>query len=205
MNAEKFKSRLKDVFQSGLPGLKAQLVAAPPFRASSFTVEDVKVARQASVVWLMYPEEGEWKGVLIKRAPDDGVHSGQIGLPGGEREDADGSDLECALRECWEEVGVKLDKGYVVGALTPLYIPPSKFYVRPYFAVVSEKPQFVLDPKEVSEVLFIGSDRLCGEDLWSDFKMNGVEVPGFELEGNVVWGATAMMLAEISECIKFAQ
>ncbi|MAO46924.1 MAG: coenzyme A pyrophosphatase [Crocinitomicaceae bacterium] len=205
MNAEKFRSRLKVVLQSGLPGLKAHLVAAPSFRKNSFTVEDVKVARQASVVWLMYPEKGEWKGVLIKRAAYDGVHSGQIGFPGGEREAADGSDLECALRECWEEVGVKLDKGDVVGALTPLYIQPSKFYVRPYFAVVDKKPQFVLDPKEVSEVLFICVDRLCGEELWSDFKMKEGLVPGFELDGNVVWGATAMILAEISECIKFAQ
>ena len=121
MNAEKFRSRLKVVSIWIYFSLKLILW---PLRLleSSFTVENVKVARKASVVWLMYPEEGEWKGVLIKRAPYDGVHSGQIGLPGGEREAADGSDLECALRECWEEVGVKLDKGDVVGALTPLYV-----------------------------------------------------------------------------------
>ena len=74
MNAEKFKSRLKDVFQSGLPGLKAQLVSAPPFRSSTFTVEDVKVARQASVVWLMYPEEGElmlWQSNLTHGYSDN--------------------------------------------------------------------------------------------------------------------------------------
>ena len=79
-----------------LPGLSSQLKASPPFRAGSFSEEDVKVARRASVVWLMYPNNGTWEGVLIKRATYDGVHSKKIGLPGGERDNGDNTDLDTA-------------------------------------------------------------------------------------------------------------
>ena len=199
---EKLVEKLRLKLASELPGLSSQLVAAPPFRANSFTEEDVKVARKASVLWLMYPCDDGWEGVLIVRAPYGGVHSGQVPLPGGERDDCDDCDLETALRECEEEVGVRVEREQVVGALSPLYIPPSKFHVRPYVACLDSKPEFVLDTVEVSKVLFLKMSRLCSMDLWRDYKMKGVIVPGFEIEGNVVWGATAMMLAEISDCCR---
>ena len=63
--------------------------------------------------------------------------------------------------------------------------------------------QFIPDEVEVSEVLTLSLDRLCSEDLWRDYKMKGEVVPGFDLEGNVVWGATAMMLALFfSDCCR---
>ena len=202
MEEEKLLGELRDKLACDLPGLESQLVAAPPFRASSFSDEDVKVARRASVMWLMYPTAEGWGGVLIKRAPYDGVHSGQIGLPGGERDACDESDLACAIRECEEEIGVVVEKEQVVGALSPLYIPPSKFFVRPFFACLPERPNFILDEVEVSEVLFLSLDRLCSDGLWGEYEMKGVLLPGFELRGNVVWGATAMMLSEISDCCR---
>jgi len=194
------KLRVKMV--EDLPGLASQLVAAPPFRASSFSEEDIKVARRASVLWLMYPCEDGWEGVLIVRASYDGVHSGQVALPGGEKDKCDKNDLDAALRECEEEIGVRVERNKVVGALSPLYIPPSKFYVRPYVACLDFKPEFVLDEVEVSKVLFLKISKLCSEDLWREYKIKSKIVPGFEIEGNIVWGATAMILAEISDCCR---
>ena len=202
MKEEKLIEELRLKLECELPGLSSQLKAAPPFRAGSFSKEDVRVARRASVVWVMYPNNGAWEGVLIKRAPYDGVHSKQICLPGGERDNGDKNDVDTAIRECFEEIGVQLKELDIVGALTPLYIPPSKFFVRPFVACLLCKPQFILDEVEVSEVLTLSLDRLCSEDLWRDYKIKGEVVPGFDLEGNVVWGATAMMLAELSDCCR---
>ena len=199
---EKLIDNLMDVLSKGLPGLKSQLIAAPPYRANSFTEKDLMEARKASVVFIIYPNDNKWKGVLIKRASYNGVHSKQIALPGGEREPADTSDLDTAIRECEEEIGVRLKKTQIIGALSPLYIPPSRFYVRPYLAYLESKPQFNIDPKEVGEVLFISMERLCSENLWAEFEIKGIKVPGFKLDGNVVWGATAMMLAEIADCCR---
>jgi 8-oxo-dGTP pyrophosphatase MutT (NUDIX family) len=202
MEEEKLVEKLRFRLLHELPGLSSQLVASPPFRVNSFSKEDVLEARKASVVWLMYPCDDGWEGVLILRSPYDGVHSGQVALPGGERDECNESDLETAIRECDEEIGVSVKRDQIVGVLSPIYIPPSKFFVRPYFACLDSKPEFVLDEVEVSKVLFLKLKRLCSKELWSKYKMNGVEVPGFELDGNVVWGATAMMLAEISDCCR---
>ena len=199
---EKLVAELRHKLENDLPGLKSQLVAAPPFRANSFSNEDVRNARHSSVVWLMYPCDDGWEGVLIVRAPYEGVHSGQVALPGGEKDDCDLNDLDTALRECEEEIGVRISKKEIVGALSPLYIPPSKFLVRPFVACISEKPEFILDEIEVSELLFLKLERLCSDDLWKNYKMKGVKVPGFEIDDKVVWGATAMMLAEISDCCR---
>tara|TARA_Y100001954_G_scaffold70125_1_gene76808 strand:+ start:520 stop:1161 length:642 start_codon:yes stop_codon:yes gene_type:complete len=199
---EKLIDELRKVLSNGLPGVKSQLKAAPPFRANSFTDKDVMEARKASVVFIIYPHDNKWEGVLIKRASYDGVHSKQIAMPGGEREPGDASDLETAIRECEEEIGVSLVKAQIIGTLSPLYIPPSRFFVRPYLAYLNAKPQFNIDPKEVGEVLFVSLERLCSDNLWAEFEIKGNKVPGFELDGNVVWGATAMMLAEISDCCR---
>jgi len=83
---EKLISELRKVLSNGLPGVKSQLKAAPPFRANSFTDKDVMEARKASVVFIIYPNDNKWEGVLIKRASYDGVHSKQIAMPGGESE-----------------------------------------------------------------------------------------------------------------------
>ena len=128
MEEEKLVEKLRLKLAHELPGLSPQLIAAPPFRANSFSKEDVLEARKASVVWLMYPSEDGWEGVLIVRSPYDGVHSGQVALPGGERDECDTSDLDTAIRECEEEIGVLVKREQIVGVLSPLYIPPSKFY-----------------------------------------------------------------------------
>jgi len=202
------KSEVKNIIQglaerlsAELPGLKEQLKAAPPFREGSFSVADIEVARLASVLWLMYPGgKNGWEGVLILRAQYDGVHSKQVGLPGGERDAVDVDDLGAALRECEEEIGVRVGRGNVLGALSPLYIPPSKFFVRPFVAWLPEKPEFTLDENEVEGLLFLSVDDLCSDGFWSTYKVKNIMVPGFELEGNVVWGATAMMLYELKVC-----
>ena len=192
---------LAERLSAELPGLKAQLMAAPPFREGSFSVADIEGARQASVLWLMYPggEDG-WEGVLILRAKYDGVHSKQVGLPGGERDAVDVDDLGAALRECEEEIGVRVGRENVLGALSPLYIPPSKFLVRPYVAWLPIKPEFTLDDNEVDGLLFLSIEDLCREGFWSTYKVKNISVPGLELDGNVVWGATAMMLYELKVC-----
>jgi len=52
----------------------------------------------------------------------------------------------------------------------------------------------------VADVLTMGLSELIEGRVWSRYEMKGIKVPGFELKGNVVWGATAMMIAEFIEC-----
>lgn len=184
-----------------LPGLRSQLKAAPPYRPLEIIELDLEKARRAAVMLLIVPSKLEgWELVFILRAPYDGVHSNQIGFPGGEVDDVDEDLLGTALRECFEEIGVEVGRENVLGALTELYIPPSKFLVQPYVALLDNRPKFTPEVTEVSEVLTLGLGELFDGGVWSRYKIKGSRVPGFQIKGNVVWGATAMMIAEFIEC-----
>lgn len=197
-NSEIFK--LAKTLDAGeLAGFKSQLKAAPPFRESYFSKERLENCRNASVLILLFPSKddvNEIEGVLIERSEYDGVHSKQIGFPGGERDSDDVDDVATAVRECKEELGVKVSLESVLGPLTPLYIPPSNFLVKPYVAWLSSRPLFTIDPKEVASLLFFQVSYLIDERNWLDYTVNDVVVPGIKFGKHLVWGATAMMLRE---------
>jgi len=192
--------KLAEILEAGeVAGLKSQLKAAPPYRESCFTKENLANCRNASVLILLFPSKddvNEIDGVLIERSEYDGVHSKQIGFPGGERDSNDVGDIETAIRECKEELGVKVELENVLGPLTPLYIPPSNFLVKPYVAWLSSRPLFSIDPKEVNSLLLFQVSDLAEESNWRDYTVNGVLVPGIKFGKHLVWGATAMMLRE---------
>src|SRR5258708_20970256 len=78
--------------------------------------------RLAAVLVLLYPLDSVLHFPLMRRAEYEGVHSGQISLPGGKREDGETFE-QTALRETREEFGVSAPVE-ILGALTPLYVPP---------------------------------------------------------------------------------
>ena len=187
----------------GLPGWSAQKLACPPGRLKEGMTEDL-AARRAGVVALLCPNaQGQWSLVFMRRTQDGSSHSGQLSFPGGAEEASDWADLvRTALRECEEEVGVALDEAHLVGAMTPLYIPPSSFWVQPVLAVVDELPTFVKEPIEVAEILVIPLSGLpCAGETWPTQRFEGRRgtfmSPGWDVGGTVLWGATAMMTAEV--------
>ena len=191
------------VASHGVPGWSAQKLACPPGRPKAGMTED-RAARRAGVVALLCPNDhGQWSLVFMRRTQDGSPHSGQLSFPGGAEEASDGGDLvRTALREFEEEVGVALDRSHLVGALTPLYIPPSSFWVQPVLAVVDALPQFVKEPTEVAEILVTPLSRLPAPGIvWPTKRIASrrgtVESPGCDVGEGVLWGATAMMTAEV--------
>ena len=191
---------LAKILEAGqVAGLKSQLKAAPPYRERDVSPERLRNCRNASVLILLFPSKedvNEIECVLIERSEYDGVHSKQIGFPGGERDDDDVDDVHTAIRECREEIGVKIMSDSILGSLTPLYIPPSNFLVKPYIAWLSSPPLFSIDSNEVASLLLFQISYLNDENNWRDYQVNGVMVPGIKFGKHLVWGATAMMLRE---------
>ena len=173
-----------------------------PTRAQA-EAEGVAV-REAGVVWALYPGEDGINGVLMVRTARGGVHAGQVSMPGGQREPGDADLLAAGLREFEEELGVRLDRSAVVGTLTPLYIPPSRFYVEAAVAVLDAVPQWAPDPEEVARVLACPCEALLHPEALQSVAVRvraGVHapMPAYCVDGEVVWGATAVLLAEFSE------
>jgi 8-oxo-dGTP pyrophosphatase MutT (NUDIX family) len=200
--------RLKEGLKSPLPGREAQMKMASARRIKDGTIYQApENPRRASVLILLYPVGDRANLVFIQRNEYDGVHSGQISFPGGEKEPPDKTPEQTALREAWEETGISPESVIVIGELTELYIPPSNFMVRPIVGYCIERPEFNADPGEVQRVIEIGLENLNNQDNITVEKIfipggYSITAPCYKVDGDIIWGATAMILSELLEIIK---
>lgn len=181
----------------------AQLQMAPDHRAGTLSPDRVGTPpKQAGVLVLLvdYHDGAGLRVVLTRRSDKLRGHRGQISFPGGRRDPDDESFAACALRETCEELGLCDDRITPLGALTPVYIPPSHFHVHPTVAHYDGQPQFRPNPAEVADVFDFPLRDLLDERFVAaaDYDFNGqrVRVPFFQVNGYQVWGATAIMLSE---------
>jgi 8-oxo-dGTP pyrophosphatase MutT (NUDIX family) len=156
--------------------------------------------KPGGVIILLYEHEGDIKFPLIKRPEYAGAHSGQVSFPGGKAEPGEDA-VQTALRECEEEIGVDRKLLKVIGQLSDFFVMPSNFMVTPVIATIDHPPIFKPDAYEVARILEgdIGSllkiDAVKQKEILAAGKYRMI-APHFEIDGEVVWGATAMMLNE---------
>ncbi|PVW15692.1 NUDIX hydrolase [Marixanthomonas spongiae] len=210
MDFSEFEKRIVKVKKMELPGEAIQFKMAPIARLKELK-EQARLkqnARKAGVMALFYPSEtNETHLILILRKTYKGVHSAQIGFPGGKLEPEDRSLKETALRETEEEVGVSRKVVSVLKQLTEIYIPPSNFFVQPFLGMTHTTPHFVKQDDEVEALvevplsLFMDDTTLVTKKITTSYATN-IDVPAFLLNNHVVWGATAMMLSEVRELLK---
>lgn len=206
---------LQKRIQQPLPGYQAQLglYSAQGLNdyqkhLQNFEQEsDKNPSRQSSVLILLYEKDGQLFLPLIQRPEYEGVHSGQIALPGGKVEPEDEDIIATALRETWEEIGVGTEHIKVLGTLTSVYIPPSRFWVNVVLAYSLSIPDFIPDKREVASVIefplshlsypeFIEEREVIRSQQWK------MKAPGYVYENHFIWGATSMILSELRELVK---
>lgn len=198
------KSKLRSLLEGKLPGKEAQFKMAPESRPS---ISHDKNCRNAAVLLMFFKEENMLKTVFMRRNEYDGPHSGQISLPGGMRERSD-SDLSItALRETEEETGVISSQIEIVGKLSPLYIPISRFCVHPYLGWFEGSPQFKPDKTEVQylfypEVREFSDPKNCKYGT-INHRTGTIETPYYSIQNEIVWGATAMIMSEFTSLIGY--
>jgi 8-oxo-dGTP pyrophosphatase MutT (NUDIX family) len=204
---ENFARSLKLEILKGLPGTEVQWQMASSDRmVRSFPRTPVPDAKVAAVLILLFPNRGSVHTVFMQRPDYKGIHGGQISFPGGKREDSDSDIIYTALREASEETGVKPSGISVINTLTPLFIPVSNTIVTPVVAWMNLKPDFSHHPGEV--VFLFDGDLLRFMDP-ATIKIMPMQIQGekisvkyYDYDGNVIWGATAMMLHELLTIIR---
>lgn len=207
MDFDRLIARLEMVLNTPLPGQKAHRLMSPlPVDARRFDPKIPLNHRKSGVLLLFYPEKEGAFFPLIKRPEYVGFHSGQVALPGGKMELEDASIIQTALREAEEEVGIKQEEVKILGQLSDLYIPTSNFLVSPVIGFLDYRPNFVPEAKEVSRIISADLPLLLHPDTRKqtvlDFGKNGkLTTPYFEIEGEIVWGATAMILSELIQLL----
>lgn len=196
-----FVEQLRGDLSAPLPGRAAQHRMAPRPRSGDYSDTARQETRQGGVLALLYPIDGRIHLALILRPTYSGVHSGQVGFPGGGREENDADLAETALREAHEEVGIDPAQVLVLGQLTPIYVFASNYLVQPVVGWTAQRPSFHPDPYEVALLIEASLDELMDDgnrrdETWQ-LRGRSVEVPYYLIQGQTIWGATAMMLSEL--------
>jgi len=193
---------LRRALAGRLPGLPAQERMAPSTRR--LEILDRTHWKRAAVLILLYPVDGELRFPLTRRHEGLPHHPGQISLPGGSLEKGEGPE-EAALRETAEELGIDSSAIEILGRLTPLKIPPSGFEIDPFVGYLPARPRFVPEEREVVEVIEASLDLLSSKEAIGieERQLRGglSAVPYWKIAGHKVWGATAMVLAELGELL----
>jgi 8-oxo-dGTP pyrophosphatase MutT (NUDIX family) len=209
MDFQEFLQFVPKIIDVALPAFDAHIKMAPVHR-----VEDLKKMdfsknnpRIAAVLMLFYPKNEQTHIVLILRNAYEGIHSAQVGFPGGKYEQEDDDLIFTALRETHEEIGIDPKTIEVVKSFSELYIPPSNFLVHPYMGICNLELVFVADPIEVAAVIelplsvFLSEKTVVDSEVKTSYS-NSSAVPAYKIESHIVWGATAMILSELKEVLK---
>ncbi len=197
-------ARLARRLKMTLPGEAAQAKFQPELGHGRHFHEPPPWARMAAVLLLLYPGPDGWRLPLALRPAHLSKHAGQIALPGGSVE-AGESAPSAALRETEEELGVPAGSISLLGPLSHLYLYVTDFDIRPWVGFVSERPEFVPEPGEVQELIEAPLAWLLDDSYQTTLSIERGKLrftaPGIQLGSHVVWGATAMILAEFLQIV----
>ncbi|HEX7139607.1 MAG TPA: CoA pyrophosphatase [Vicinamibacterales bacterium] len=198
MNYLEVISRLEAGLQGTLPGEAAQSLLAPrPRRQWPQGIHPSRI-RDAAGLLVVFPRSSLAHILLTVRA-DRLRHGGQVSLPGGVVDDGE-TFQEAALREAEEEVGLAPATVRILGPLTPLDIPVSGFRLHPIVGALARQPTLRASDGEVARILEIDLDHLVEAStvVETERTRDGrvLQIPAFRVDGEEVWGATAMVLAE---------
>lgn len=201
-----FLKIISKIALENLPGAMAHAQMIPPERLELLNnqVYYTEMAKKAAILMLIYPKNDKAFISLILRNTYPGVHSSQVGFPGGKVEQEDNNLTETALRETFEEIGVLPENVNIIKPFTEVYIQPSNFLVYPFLGYTLKTPKFNINPDEVSTLIELPLSDLMNKNNQIIIPMStsyavDIQVPGYQFDQHLVWGATAMMLSELKE------
>ena len=153
-------------------------------------------------------DRGEPYLVFAKRTDRVGHHKGQIAFPGGTISARDASDLDAALRECDEEVGLARDVVDVLGVLDDSETVATQFVITPFVGLVREPVVWRPDGYEIEKVIEVPYAALADARNFrvEHWTREGIARPVyfFDWQGETIWGATARILKHYLELVEAA-
>jgi len=198
-----FVTRLREALSKPLPGVDAQMRMAPSPRLGWDPLKFPEGASNGAALLLVYPHDETLHVALTVRGSGLRNHTGQVSLPGGRVDEGETFEA-AALREASEEIGIDPITIELLGRLTPIHIPVSGFVLHPIVGFTPMRPAFQRAEWEVARIIeapvsLLADPAVAKREIRTRVvagQSGDVDVPYFDIDGEKVWGATAMVLAE---------
>jgi 8-oxo-dGTP pyrophosphatase MutT (NUDIX family) len=166
---------------------------------------EVHGGKEAAVLVPLFEADG-LHAVFTRRRHDLRRHAGEISFPGGRRDEGEAL-VDTALREAYEEVGLPPEGVQLVGALPPTPTFVTNYAIYPFVGLIERGFAWVLQQTEVAEVLELRLDDLSAGYGERRLVRRGIpfRTPTYEVDGHVIWGATARILGELLSRVRSAR
>jgi 8-oxo-dGTP pyrophosphatase MutT (NUDIX family) len=141
--------------------------------------------------------------VLTKRRADLRRHAGEISFPGGRKDPGDADLSATALREAEEEIGLDRSQVRLLGTLPTTSTFATNYVIHPFVATIPAGTLWTLSAQEVDEVLELPLDAVRAAKTVTDIERRGItfQTDAYILDSNVIWGATARILAHLFDAL----
>jgi 8-oxo-dGTP pyrophosphatase MutT (NUDIX family) len=185
------------------PGLKEKIKEILSQREKESLPD--KGLRRAAVLIPLYKKEGEYYVLLTKRTERVEVHKGQISFPGGTWDEHDADLRATAIRESFEEIGLRAQDIEILGELDDAPTITSNFAVTPFVAVIPHPYRFKISQREVEELVEVPLSVLLDRNNFSEelLQRGGQTIVSYNYryKNHVIWGATGRILKEFLKLI----
>ena len=154
----------------------------------------------SAVLIPIFEREGEYYILLTKRTQMVQRHKGQPCFPGGVYHNEDASLTDTALRETWEEIGLRPEDVELLGEFDEIQTPTTLFHIKPFVGMIPYPYPFNINHAEVEELIEVPISALRdSQNYWEETQTYvGHEFPvsHFKYGDHVIWGATARILKD---------
>jgi 8-oxo-dGTP pyrophosphatase MutT (NUDIX family) len=151
----------------------------------------------AAVLLPLFYKAGEAHILLTMRTDQVSHHKGQISFPGGKSEPADQSLAETALRESWEEVGLRREDVRLIGQMKPMPTL-TRFWVHPFVGLIPYPYAFEVNPGEIATLIEVPLSHLRQPQNRRQGKRSFAgreyEIYYFDYQEFTIWGITGHLL-----------
>jgi 8-oxo-dGTP pyrophosphatase MutT (NUDIX family) len=180
----------QQLLKNYLPGVVASIDGeAEMFEESSL--------RCAAVLMPLVWWNDEWELIFTRRTDTVEHHKGQVAFPGGGCEVGESTPDATALREAWEEIGLRPDDVRLLGRLNDV-ITITRYRITPVVGVIPWPYQVRLEQAEVARVFSIPVRWLADRRNWDErpVKLDGslreFTLVSYHLyDGELLWGISA--------------
>ena len=158
----------------------------------------------AAVLVPLFNKEGSCHLLLTKRTDQVKYHKGEISFPGGMVDEEDLSLERTAIREAFEEVGLKESDVQIIGALDDI-ITVTEFIVTPFVGLFPYPYPFETSPVEIAELIEVPLSFLLTEENFNEQEITRMGrkeiIYAYQYGEHTIWGATARILKQFLDLI----